>query len=71
MKVFALILVFITITLIEIPRLLKSKQVKEAVVSLTLISLGFILSLLQVVGIKVLNPNKAIIILIKFIFPDI
>lgn len=68
MKVLVLILVFICIALLEIPGLLKKKQWAELVASSTLLGIGFLLSLLQTIGVKVPNPNNGIEYLIKLVF---
>lgn len=67
MKVLLLILVFTVIALLEIPGLLKQKQWAELITSSVLLSIGFLLSLLQTVGVKVPNPNKGIEFLIKLV----
>lgn len=68
MKIFLLILVFIGIALVEIPGLVRKKLWGEFAVSLLLLSIGFTLSLLQTIGVKIPNPNKGIEFLIKQIF---
>ncbi|HBW35228.1 hypothetical protein [Desulfosporosinus sp. BICA1-9] len=68
MKVLVLILVFTGIALLEIPGLLKKKQWAELITSSVLLGIGFLLSLLQTVGVKVPNPNKGIEFLIKLVF---
>jgi len=67
MKVFMLILSFIVIAMIDIPKLIKSKKWGELTASSVLLSIGFILSLLMTLGVKVPNPNKGIEFLIKML----
>lgn len=67
MKVFVLVLIFIALALIEIPKLMRKKQWPELITSSALLGIGFLLSLLQIIGVAVPNPNKGIINLIKMI----
>ncbi|MCZ8517717.1 hypothetical protein O9H85_36505 [Paenibacillus filicis] len=60
MKVFALIVAFTVLTLLELPGLLKKRQWAEIAVYSMLLMIGFVLSLLLTVGIEVPNPDKAI-----------
>ncbi|MEL1136652.1 hypothetical protein AAC978_15890 [Desulfitobacterium sp. THU1] len=66
MKVIAVILVFTVIALIQTPDLVRKKQWRELVVSSLLLTLGFILSFLQVIGIELPNPNKGVEAVVRF-----
>lgn len=66
MKVFILILVFTGIALVETPGILKQKLWGELATLSILLTIGFTLSLLQIMEIKAPNPNDAIASLIKF-----
>lgn len=65
--VLTLIIVFILLSLWEIPSLLKKKERKELFVVVSLFSIGFILNFLLIIGVKLPNPNKIITSLIKLI----
>lgn len=67
MKVVILIVLFVILALIEIPKLRRKKQWRELLTSSVLLGIGFLLSLLQIVGVRVPNPNKGIEYLIKMI----
>lgn len=67
MKVLILFLVFACIALLEIPKLLRKKQWPELITSSVLLAIGFILSLLQIIGVKIPNPNKGIEYLIQML----
>ena len=67
MKILVLVLLFAGLSLIDIPKLIRKKQWPELITSSVLLSIGFILSLLQIIGVDVPNPNKGIINLIKMI----
>ena len=69
MKVLIIILVFAGAALIDIPGLIKKKQWKELITASSLLFIGFVLSLLQVIGVKLPNPNKGITFLINFLKP--
>lgn len=69
MKVFMLILAFTGIALVDIPGLIRKKQRSELAVVVLLLIVGFTLSLLQAIDIKIPNPNKGIEFLIK-LFTD-
>lgn len=66
MKILALILIFTIIALFEFPGLVKKKEWRELITSSVLLAIGFMLSFLQVIGVKVPNPNKGIEALVKF-----
>ncbi len=72
MKVFlyllALIIVTVLISLWEIPSLLKKKERKELFVVVSLLSIGFILNFLLIIGVKLPNPNQIITSTIKSLF---
>lgn len=67
MKIFVLVLLFSGLALLEIPKLMRKKQWPELITSTVLLSIGFVLSFLQVIGVEVPNPNKGIEYLIKMI----
>lgn len=67
--VLTLIIAFILLSFREIPALLKKKERKELFVVVSLMSIGFILNLLLIIGVKLPNPNKMIISFIKSLFP--
>lgn len=67
MKIIVLVLLFSGLALLEIPKLMRQKQWPELITSSVLLSIGFVLSFLQVIGVAVPNPNKGIISLIKMI----
>ncbi|KJS82059.1 MAG: hypothetical protein JM58_15910 [Peptococcaceae bacterium BICA1-8] len=69
MKVFILILTFSGIAFIQVPVLIKKRQWGELTVIFILLAIGFTLSLLQTIGVKVPDPNKGIEFLIKQIHP--
>lgn len=69
MKVFVLLLVFALIILLEIPGLVRKKEWPELITFSILLTIGFILSFLQVIGVEVPNPNKGIGNLIKLLTP--
>ncbi len=62
MKVFlyilVLILIFTLLSLSQIPPLIKNKQRKELILVISLLSIGFILNFLLIIGIKLPNPIK-------------
>lgn len=65
MKVLLIILVFGVLTLIQAPALIKKKQWGELAAVFTLLAMGFMLSLLQTIGVKIPNPNDGIEFLIR------
>jgi len=67
MKILILVLLFAGLALIAIPKLMRKKQWPELITSSVLLSIGFLLSLLQIIGVDVPNPNKGIENLIKMI----
>ncbi|MEA4902969.1 hypothetical protein [Desulfitobacterium sp.] len=69
MKVFVLLLVFALIALLEIPKLIRKKEWPELITFSILLTIGFILSFLQVIGVELPNPNKGIEKLIKLLTP--
>ena len=70
MKILMLAFVFIGIAVIEVSRLLGKKRGREIVLALVLLGIGFTLSVLQILGVKVPNPNKGIEFLIKLFIPQ-
>lgn len=65
MKILLLITAFSLAALVDIPKLIKNKQIGELVIFIILILAGFTLSFLLVIGINIPNPNKGIEFLIK------
>ncbi|NLZ52991.1 MAG: hypothetical protein GX892_07580 [Thermoanaerobacteraceae bacterium] len=59
------IAIFIIIALLQVPGLIKQKLWRELTAFSVLLGIGFILSLLQVIGVKIPSPNQGIIYLIK------
>lgn len=68
MKIGLIIIVFASMALMEIPSLLKKERGNELATFLVLLTIGFTLSFLQVIGVKIPNPNKGIEYLIKLVF---
>ena len=68
MDIFLCSLVYGILLFICIKGAFKKKQWGEVAIIFVLITLGFTLSLLQIIGVKVPNPNKGISALIKMIF---
>lgn len=67
MKIFIVFLIFTCISLYEIPSLVRKKQWPELITSSVLLTIGFVLSFLQVIGVHVPNPNKGIEYLVKLL----
>ncbi|HHY70359.1 MAG TPA: hypothetical protein GX519_01600 [Thermoanaerobacterales bacterium] len=65
--VYGLILIFIVIVFLEVPGLLREKLWRELIAFSVLLSIGFILSFLQVISVKIPSPNDGIIFLIETI----
>lgn len=59
--VLALTIVTIILALMVLPALLKKQDPKELFVVVSLFSIGFILNILLILGIKLPNPNKLIV----------
>lgn len=70
MKVTVLIIIFAGILAVEIHRLIKKRMWRTLVVVCVLILTGFTLSLLQIIGIKIPNPNNSIEGFVKMIIPE-
>lgn len=66
MKVLLIILAFTGAAIIDIPKLIKEKQWKEFIVTSGMLSIGLVLSILEVIGITIPNPNKGIEFIINF-----
>ena len=71
MKVLLLIFAFTSIALIDIPGILRKKLWGELAIFSILLVIGFTLSLLQVIGVKLPNPNRSIESLINWCFHKI
>ncbi|SNX54306.1 hypothetical protein [Thermoanaerobacterium sp. RBIITD] len=65
LKVLGVTVVFIVISLIEVPGLLKQKKTKEVVVFFILIAIGYTLNLLVVFNVAITPANKFIEMLFK------
>ncbi len=65
--IYGLIIIFMLIAFIEIPRLFRERLWRELVAFSVFFTIGFLLSLLQVLGIKVPNPNEGIKTLIEMV----
>ena len=63
--IFLLITVFIGIILFEVPSLIRNKHWRELIVFSSLLSVAFILSLLQILDVKVPSPSEGINFLIR------
>lgn len=59
--VLTLIIVTVLLSLVDLPALLKKKNLKELFVVVSLFSIGFILNFLLILGAKLPNPNKLIV----------
>lgn len=68
MKILMLILIFSGAALIDIPRLFRNKQWGELITASSLLAIGFVLSLLLMIEVKIPNPNKGIQKLIELLF---
>ncbi|MGB3979329.1 MAG: hypothetical protein WBK73_10070 [Tepidanaerobacteraceae bacterium] len=60
-----LISVFVIIALFQMPALIKLKMWRELTAISVLLGIGFVLSLLQLIGVRIPSPNQWIIFLIK------
>jgi uncharacterized membrane protein (DUF2068 family) len=69
MKILLLTLIFGGLALIDLPGLFRKKQWAEFIASSVIFSIGFFLSLFQMIGVKLPNPNKGIEYLIRLIIP--
>jgi hypothetical protein len=64
-----LIIIYLILIIFESSVFIKKKKSGEFAVALVLFSIGFTLSVLQIAGVKVPNPNKGIEYLIKMLPP--
>nr|WP_045576672.1 hypothetical protein [Desulfosporosinus sp. I2] len=62
---FLLMSVFLGIILFEVPKLIRNKHWRELIVFSSLLSMAFILSLLQILDVKVPSPFEGINFLIR------
>lgn len=62
-----LILAFAGLALYEIPQLVRKKQIRDLVVFLSFFMLAFVLSGLQIVGVKLPNPLTVISNIVKLL----
>ncbi|WP_227762189.1 hypothetical protein [Zhaonella formicivorans] len=65
MNIVWLVLAFIAMALLEVPRLLKNKSYKELTVFAVFWCFSFTLALLEVLGIRLPNPSKGIEFLVR------
>lgn len=65
MALVLLILTFLGIAILEVPGLVRRRLWRELVAFSVLLTIGFVLSFLQIIGVKVPSPNKGIEFLIK------
>jgi hypothetical protein len=63
--VYGLIFIFILIIVFEVPDLIRGKLWRELAVFSVLLTVGFVLSFLQVIGVKIPSPNDGIIFLVE------
>ncbi|MCG1011045.1 hypothetical protein JT739_00340 [Tepidanaerobacter sp. GT38] len=61
------ILIFIIIAFLQIPGLIEQKLWRELTAVSVFLVIGFALSLLQVIGVKIPSPNQGILILAEII----
>lgn len=62
-----LVLAFLGMALLEVPGLLRRRLWRELAAFATLLAIGFTLSFLQVLGVRIPSPNEGIESLIKAI----
>lgn len=67
MMILALLLTFAGIAFYEVPGLIRQKRWRELSAFAVLLTVGFVLSLLQTIGVKVPNPTKGIESIIKYL----
>lgn len=60
-----LVLAYLAMILFEVPGLIRKKYWRELVAFSVLLLLAFTISLLQVLGVKIPNPNEAITTLVE------
>lgn len=65
MSVLLLVIVFLGVVLFELPGLIQKKYWRELITVSFFLSIGFILSLLLVMGIKLPNPSNALVYIFK------
>lgn len=63
--IFLLLSVFIGVILFEVPSLIRKKQWRELIVFSILLSIAFVMALLQTIGVKLPNPSKGIDFLVR------
>ncbi len=62
-----LILLILLIIFLEVPGLIQKKLWRELAAFFVLLTVGFVLSLLQIMKVKIPSPNDAIIFIIESI----
>ncbi|HHV19482.1 MAG TPA: hypothetical protein GXZ27_11655 [Thermoanaerobacterales bacterium] len=63
--VYGLIFIFILIIFFEIPGLIRRKLWRELAAFSVFLTIGFVLSFLQVIGVKIPSPNDGITFLVE------
>ena len=63
--VYGLIFIFILIIFFEIPGLIRRKLWRELAAFSVFLTIGFVLSFLQVIGVKIPSPNDGITFWLK------
>ena len=62
---YGLIFIFILIIFFEIPGLIRRKLWRELAAFSVFLTIGFVLSFLQVIGVKIPSPNDGITFLVE------
>ena len=63
--VYGLIFIFILIIFFDVPSLIRRKLWRELAAFSVLLTIGFVLSFLQVIGVKIPSPNDGITFLVE------
>jgi len=63
--ILAIISIFIIIALFQVPSLIKRQMWRELAAFLVLLAIGFILSILQAIGVEIPSPNQGTIFLVE------
>ncbi|AAM25516.1 hypothetical protein M2349_000014 [Caldanaerobacter subterraneus subsp. tengcongensis MB4] len=64
-KILGLTLLFIFFSMLEVPRLLREKRLKEVVVFFIFLIAGYVLNLFYVLNIQIIPANRIISFLLK------
>ncbi len=62
-----IILLILLITFLEVPSLIQGKLWRELTAFFVLLAVGFVLSILQIMNVKIPSPNDGIIFIIEAI----